>query len=146
MTTKIVLPDGVKRAHGRDRWPLPDTLKLKSGPLLKHEREWVPIASTTGKVYRGPHGLTVIVSLDDRGEPWGEMLHMSLSLPKGYPDWDMIYAVTRAVFGEEIDTMMPIPREEAFIHGAVEEQRRGRSRQVFHVVEMPQAWQSETPW
>jgi hypothetical protein len=142
----ILLPGGIKRAYGRDRWPIPDALKLKSGAPLKHRGEWVPIANTRGKVYRGPHELCVIVSLDDRGEPWGEMLHMSLSLPKGYPDWDMIYAVTRAVFGEEIDTMMPIPREEAFIHGAVEAQRRGRSRQVFHVVEMPQAWQSETPW
>lgn len=142
-STKLLLPPGVKRAHGRDKWPLPDTLKLKSGALLKHDGEWVPIASAQGKVYRGPHGLCVIVSLDDRGEPWGVMLHMSMSLPKGYPDWDLIYAVTRAVFGEDIDTMMPIPREEAFIHGAVEEQRRGRSRQVFHVVEMPQAWQSE---
>ncbi|HYW86795.1 MAG TPA: hypothetical protein VFB50_03445 [Chloroflexota bacterium] len=145
-STKILLPPGVKRAQGRDRWPTPDTLKLKHGALLKHEGEWVPIASTSGKVYRGPYGLCVIVSLDDRGEPWGVMLHMSLSLPKGYPDWDLIYAVTRAVFGEEIDTMMPIPREEAFIHGAVEEQRRGKARQVFHVVEMPQAWQSEDPW
>jgi hypothetical protein len=145
MTSKILLPPGVKRAVGRDRWPPADTLKLKSGALLKFD-DWTPIASTTGKRYRGPHELCVIVSLDDRGEPWGEMLHMSLSLPKGYPEWDLIYAVTRAVFGEEIDTMMPIPREEAFIHGAVEEQRRGKVRQVFHVVEMPQAWQSEQPW
>ncbi len=141
----LILPPGVKRANGRNRWPTPDVLKLKSGALLKYEQS-IPIATTTGKVYRGPNGLSVIVSLDDRGEPWGEMLHMSLSVPRGYPDWDLIYAVTRAVFGEEIDAMMPIPREEAFIHGAVDEQRRGRSRQVFHVVEMPQAWQYEEPW
>ena len=145
MSSKLLLPLGVKRAYGRDLWPPPDVLKLKSGALLKFD-EWIPIASTTGKRYRGPYGLVVIVSLDDRGEPWGEMLHMSLSIPKGYPDWDLIYAVTRAVFGESIDTMMPIPREEAFIHGVAEEQKRGKVRQVFHVVEMPQAWQSEEPW
>jgi hypothetical protein len=99
----------------------------------------VPIATTLGKVYRGPHDLTVIVSLDDRGDPWGALLHLSLSLPRGYPDWDLIYAVTRAVFGEHVDAMMPIPREEAFIHGVV----KGQRREVFHVVEMPQAWPAE---
>ncbi|HYW86811.1 MAG TPA: hypothetical protein VFB50_03525 [Chloroflexota bacterium] len=147
MTSNLILPPGVKHAYGRDLWPPPDVLKLKGDALLKHQGEWVEIGRAThAKVYRGPHDLTVLVSLDDRGEPWGVMLHMSLSLPHGYPDWDLIYAVTRAVFGEHVDTMMPIPREEAFIHGAVEEQRRGKSRQVFHVVEMPQAWQSEAPW
>lgn len=145
VAVSILLPPGVKRACGRDLWPTPDTLKLKDGALLKFD-SWISIAGMSGKRYRGPRDLCVIVSLDDRGEPWGVMLHMSLSLPRGYPDWDLIYAVTRAVFGEEIDTMMPIPREEAFIHGAVEAQRRGKARQVFHVVEMPQAWQSEEPW
>lgn len=139
----LILPDHVKRAEGRSRWPLPDQLTLKGGALLKHHGEWVPIAITRGKVYRGPHGLTVIVSLDDRGEPFGTLLHMSMSVARGYPDWDLIYAVTRAVFGDEIDAMMPIPREDAFIHGAVDAQRRGTARQVFHVVEMPQAWPRE---
>jgi len=145
MTSNLILPPGVKRAHGRDRWPPADVLTLKGGALLKFD-SWTSIASTRGRLYRGPYGLCVIVSLDDRGEPWGVMLHMSLSLPRGYPDWDLIFAVTRAVFGEDIDTMMPIPREEAFIHGVAEEQKRGKVRQVFHVVEMPQAWQSEEPW
>jgi hypothetical protein len=136
----LILPDHVKRAQGRDRWPTPDTLTLVGGALLKHRGEWVPMPDgTRGKVYSGPHGLTVIVSLDARGEPWGTLLHMSLSLPRGYPDWDLIYAVTRAVFGDQVDAMMPIPREEAFIHGVVKLQRR----QVFHVVEMPQAWPRE---
>jgi hypothetical protein len=138
MTDKLILPPGVKRARGESRWPLPDTLKLAKGALLRHSGEWVPIATTQGKIYRGPHDLTVIVSLDERGEPWGTLLHMSMSLPRGYPDWDQIYAVTRAVFGEDIDAMMPMPREEAFIHHAVKGQRH-----VFHVVEMPQAWQAE---
>lgn len=142
--TDLFLPPGVKRAHGRDRWPPPDVLKLNTGALLKHQGEWMPIGRMTdAKVYRGPHDLVVLVSLDDRGEPWGTLLHVSLSLPGGYPDWDLIYAVTRAIFGEHVDAMMPIPREEAFIHGAVEEQRRGKSRQVFHVIEMPQAWMVE---
>jgi hypothetical protein len=96
-----------------------------------------------GRVYFGPQGLTVIVSLDNRGEPFGSLLHISLSLPTGYPDWDLIYDVTRAFFGEHVDAMMPIPREEAFIHGGTESQRRGVARQVFHVVEMPQAWPNE---
>jgi hypothetical protein len=134
----LILPPHVKRAHGRDLWPPPDVFKLASGALLKHHGEWIPIATTTGKVYRGPHDLTVIVSLDDRGDPWGELLHLSMSLPRGYPDWDLIYAVTRAVFGSEVDAMLPLPREEAFIHGVVKHQR-----QVFHVVEMPQAWPAE---
>ena len=141
----LILPAGVKRAYGRDRWPLPDVLKLTGGALLKSTGERMPFTPVEipSKVYYGPHELTVIVSLDDRGEPWGTLLHMSLSLPRGYPDWDPVYTVTRAVFGEHVDAMMPIPREEAFIHGAVESQRRGKSRQVFHVVEMPQAWQAE---
>lgn len=134
----IWVPPGVKLAHGRDRWPPPDVLKLAGGALLKHRGEWVPIADTRGKVYRGPHELTVIVSLDDRDEPFGELLHMSLSLPRGYPDWDLIYAVTRAVFGEDVDAMMPIPREEAYIHGVIKGQP-----EVFHLVEMPQAWPRE---
>ena len=138
MSSGLILPPGVKRAYGRDLWPTPDVLKLKSGALLKHHGEWVPIATVQGKVYRGPNDLTVIVSLDDRGEPFGELLHMSMSLPRGYPDWDLIYAVTRAVFGDQVDAMMPIPREEAFIHGVVKHQR-----QVFHVTEMPQAWPNE---
>lgn len=138
MAERLYLPEHVKRAQGRDRWPLPDMLTLAGGALLKHRGEWVPMASTRGKVYRGPRDLTVIVSLDDHDEPYGTLLHLSLSLPKGYPDWDLIYAVTRAVFGDEIDAMMPIPREEAYIHGVVKHQR-----QVFHVVEMPQAWPRE---
>jgi hypothetical protein len=143
LMTTLWTPLGAKRAFGRDRWPPPDVLKLASGALLKHHGEWVPIAITQGKVYRGPHELVVIVSLDDRAEPFGTLLHASLSLPRGYPDWDLIYAVARAVFGDEVDCMMPIPREEAFIHGAVEAQRRKQARQVFHLVEMPQAWPRE---
>lgn len=145
MTGGLILPPGVKRANGRDRWldhlVNADTLKLKGGALLKHHGEWVPLGGgNMAKVYRGPHDLTVLVSLDNRGEPWGALLHMSMSLPKGYPDWDLIYAVTRAVFGDEVDAMMPIPREDAFIHHAVKGQR-----EVFHVSEMPSAWPKEGP-
>jgi hypothetical protein len=136
-------PPGTKTHSGRDLFPPPDVLKLASGALLKHTGEWMTLPIGEAKVYRGPHELVVLVSLDDRGEPWGTLLHMSLSLPRGYPDWDLIYAVTRVVFGEHVDAMMPIPREEAFIHGAVSEQRRGKVRQVFHVIEMPQAWMKE---
>jgi hypothetical protein len=39
---------------------------------------------------------------------------------------------------DEDKPMMPMPREEAFIHGVVKHQRH-----VFHVVEMPQAWPRE---
>lgn len=142
--TGLILPPGVKAARGSDLWPPPDIVKLKGGALLKHHGEKIPIGRATYmKVYRGPHELTVLVSLDDRGEPWGTLLHLSLSLPKGYPDWDLIYAVTRAFFGEQVDAMMPIPREEVFIHGSVESQRQGKTRQVFHVIEMPQAWMVE---
>ena len=137
--TELILPAHVKRSRGVDRWPLPDTLTLKDGALLRHRGEFVPIAITEGKVYRGPHDLTVIVSLDERGEPWGTLLHMSMSVARGYPDWDLIFDVTRVVFGEDVDAMMPIPREEAFIHHVVKGQRH-----VFHVVEMPQAWPRET--
>jgi hypothetical protein len=132
----VILPTGVKRASGRDLWPTSDTLKLKGGALLKHHGEWVPLGGgNQAKAYRGPHDLTVLVSLDDRGDGLGPLLHMSMSLPRGYPDWDLIYAVTRAVFGEHVDAMMPIPREEAFIHHAVKGQR-----EVFHVVSMPDNW------
>jgi len=138
------VPDNVKAHGGRDLWPLPDVIKLKGCALLKHSGEFVPICrATSAKVYYGPHGLTVLVSLDDRDNGWGPLLHISMSLPRGYPDWDLIYAVTRAIFGEHVDAMMPIPREDAFIHGAVAEQRRGIRRQVFHVVEMPEAWPRE---
>jgi hypothetical protein len=137
-------PPGVKAAVGRDLWPPPDVVKLKGGALLKRSDDWPPLADIAPtRTYRGPHELIVLVSLDDRGEPWGTLLHVSLSVPRGYPDWDLIYAVTRAFFGEHVDAMMPIPREEAFIHGAFESQRQGRTRQVFHVVEMPQAWPKE---
>src|SRR5262245_25655794 len=138
--SQLILPPSVKRAWGRDRWPLGDTLKLPGGALLKHMREWVPMPVDRGKVYRGPHDLTVVVSLDDRGEPWGTLLHASLSIPRGYPDWDTIYAVARAVFGRDVDCMMPLPREDAYIHGIVKGQR-----EVFHLVEMPQAWPREGP-
>lgn len=139
MTSDLYLPRHVKRAHGRDRWPPPDVVQLEGGGYLRHRGQWAPLGPIQGKVYDGPQGLYVVVSLDPRGEPWGELLHASLSVPKGYPSWDVIYAVTRAFFGAEVDAMMPIPREEAFIHGV-----RGQ-RQVFHVVEMPQAWMQEGP-
>jgi hypothetical protein len=138
--SQLILPPGTKRAWGRDRWPLEDTLKLKGGALLKHKGQWMPMPIGRGKVYHGPHDLIVVVSLDDRGEPWGTLLHASLSLPRGYPDWDTIYAVARAVFGDEVDCMMPIPREEAFIHYVVKGQP-----EVFHLVEMPHAWPKEEP-
>ncbi len=138
-------PPGVKTHTGHSMYPPPDVVKLKGGALLKYAGVPGPAFPTDvpSRVYRGPQGLIVIVSLDDHGEPLGELLHVSLSVPRGYPDWDLIYAVTRAIFGEHVDAMMPIPREAAFIHGAVEEQRRGKSRQVFHVVECPQAWPRE---
>jgi hypothetical protein len=98
---------------------------------------------TVAKVFEGPHELTVLVSLDDRGEPWGTLLHASLSLPRGYPAWDLIFAVARAVFGTDVDCMMPIPREEAYIHGVAKAQKHHNIRQVFHLVEMPQAWEKE---
>lgn len=139
----LILPPGVKAHRGSELWPPPDVLKLSGGALLKASGDHIPIGRTYAKVYRGPHELTVLASLDDRGEPWGTLLHISISLPRGYPDWDLIYAVTRAFFGELVDAMMPIPREEAFIHGALESQRRGKTRQVFHVIEMPQAWMLE---
>ena len=134
---------------GAKRWPPPDTLALNGGTQLKHRGDWFPLGyqasgeQNNAKVYEGPYGLIVLVSLDDRGDALGPLLHASLSLPRGYPTWDQIFQVTRAVFGEAIDAMLPIPREEVFIHGAVEEQRRGKRRQVFHVVEMPQAWPKE---
>lgn len=139
------VPPGTKTHSGRDLFPPADVLTLPGGALLRHRGDWMPGAGSGpgAKVYYGPHELTVLVSLDDRGEPWGTLLHVSLSLPRGYPDWDLIYAVTRVVFGEHVDAMMPIPREEAFIHGAVEAQKRGTRRQVFHVIEMPQAWMKE---
>ena len=117
---------------------------MPSGALLKHRGEWVPTSSINeGKVYRGPNDLAVIVSLDPHNESLGTLLHVSLSYPAGYPTWDVIYAVARAFFGTEVDCMMPIPREEAFLHGAVERQRRGKVRQVFHLIEMPVEWPSE---
>src|SRR5262245_51335449 len=144
LVTTLWTPPGSKRAFGRDRWPPPDVVKLASGALLKHHDEWMPLGGgNTAKVFRGPHELVVLVSLDDRGDPWGTLLHVSLSVPRGYPDWDLIYAVARAFFGRDVDCMMPLPREEAFIHGAVDAQRRGKARQVFHLVEMPQAWPRE---
>ena len=146
MASELILPPGVKGARGRDLWPMPDVLTLKGGALLKHHGEWMPLGhGNQSKVYRGPHDLVVLVSLDDRDDYLGELLHMSMSLPKGYPDWDLVYAVTRAVFGDRVDAMMPIPREEAYIHGGTSEQKRGGARQVFHVVEMPQAWPKEGP-
>ncbi len=145
MSTTIVLPPGVKRSYGRDLSPPPNVVKLASGALLRHSGEWIagPDGLPWAKVYRGPHELSVLVSLDPHGGPLGTLLHMSLSLPRGYPDWDLIYAVTRAIFGEHVDAMMPIPREEAFIHGALPEQGKGIRRQVFHCVEMPAAWPRE---
>lgn len=134
----------MKAHRGSELWPPPDVLLLKGGALLKHHGQWMPMPDgSRAKVFSGPHDLTVLVSLDDRGEPWGTLLHMSMSLPRGYPDWDLIYAVTRAVFGEHVDAMMPIPREEAYIHGVTTGQKSGRMRQVFHVTEMPGAWPSE---
>ena len=147
--TTLWTPPGAKTHTGSALWPTPDTLTLKSGALIKHRGEWTPLGFNAdgqpnkAKVYHGPNDLIVLVSLDDRGDGFGPLLHMSMSLPRGYPDWDLIFAVTRAVFGEHVDAMMPIPREEAFIHGAVESQRRGKTRQVFHVVEMPAAWPKE---
>ncbi len=137
-------PPNTKAYYGRDLFPPPDVLPLKGGARLKHSGEWMVGAGSGpgAKVYYGPSGLTVLVSLGDR-DGFGPLLHMSMSLPRGYPDWDLIYDVTRAVFGEHVDAMMPIPREEAFIHGALESQRRGKSRQVFHVIEMPRGWPRE---
>jgi hypothetical protein len=140
---ELYLPPGVKAARGSGRWPPADVLPLRAGTYLRHHGAWIQGGPSPMKVYRGPHELTVIVSLDDRGQPWGELLHLSVSLPRGYPDWDLIFAVTRAVFGDQVDAMMPIPREAAFIHGATGAQRHGRIRQVFHVVEMPWAWPNE---
>lgn len=143
MSTLWTPPDA-KVARGESRWPLPNVLTLAGGALLKHGvGEYMALGGgAEAKVFHGPHGLTVLVSLDRR-QGWEPLLHMSMSLPKGYPDWDLIYAVTRAVFGEHVDAMMPIPREEAFIHGVTSGQKSGRRRQVFHVVEMPVGWPRE---
>lgn len=146
--TTLWTPPGTKAHHGSTLWPLPDVLPIKGSTQLKHHGEWMPLGYqpsgevNRAKVFRGPHDLMVLVSLDER-DGFGPLLHMSMSVPKGYPDWDLIFAVTRAVFGEHVDAMLPIPREEAYIHGATADQKSGRTRQVFHVIEMPAAWPRE---
>jgi hypothetical protein len=119
-----------------------DTITLRGGARLKF-RGWLPTGTRPqdrGKAYIGPNDLHMIISIDDHGEPWGKLLHMTLSYPRGFPDWPLIYDLTRAVFGEDIDTMMPIPREEAFIHGVTASQKKGTRRQVMHIVSFPEGW------
>jgi len=129
-------------------WPPPEILPLAGGTRLRFTGERILIGeqangqSNLAHLYTGPHGLAVLISLDHR-RGWDPLLHASLSLPRGYPTWELIFSVARAVFGPDLDCMMPIPREAAFIHGATALQRKGHIRQVFHLVQMPRDWPSE---
>lgn len=143
----IWTPPGAKRATGAVRWAeieQAETLRLEDGRVLRRTGQEIPMGfGVVGKVFAGPHGMTVIVSLDAAREALPPRLHLSVSQPRGYVDWDTIVAVKRAVFGPDLDGMLPLPRDEAYIRGVTPAQKAGKLRQVFHVVEIPVGWPRE---
>lgn len=113
----------------------PDVVPLADGRVLRF-RDWQMVGpGVTGKRYFGPQKLIVLVSRDPT-ERFGELLHVSLSVGRHYPDWDTIVLVKRAFFGDDTDAMLPIPREADYIHN----NSPGGQREVFQIIEMPQPW------
>jgi hypothetical protein len=75
-------------------------------------------------------GLRVIVS-HDYTDKWGVMLHASLSLPNRLPNWDEVRAVKDAVFGEQVDVMMVLPKAADYVN---------HHEYTFHLWQTPEHW------
>ena len=90
--------------------------------------------------WSGPQQLIVVCSLDRTQH--GDLLHVSLSYQHRDPSWRDITLVQALFFGADTDAMLPLPREEDYVHGVPGAPGRdgGLDSHVFQVVQMPTGW------
>lgn len=107
----LVLPDDYRR---REAGPTGDPIRLSTGQLLSpHERLEQPFSK--GWRYLAPGRLSVIATVDDT-EKWGNLLHVSVSLPDRLPGWPLLKAIREAFYGDDIDVMMVLPRRADYVN------------------------------
>jgi len=112
------LPEGdVRLADGRVLKQTPDDRFVKMGGTIE-ARHW-----------RGPHGLSVIASLDDTLH--GLLLHVSLAYPNADPSWRDIRMVRDAFYPSTVDVMMMLPAEMDYVNV---------HQHCFHLWQTPVGW------
>lgn len=139
---------GIAIYHGRQtrRLPVPTgDIRLGDGLLLTDLGPFpdaqvrAAMVAATGAVPDYPEGrawanrarkLTVIVSID-RHERHGDLLHVSLSHPHALPTWEEIRLVRDALFPDDVDVCMILPRAHHYVNF---------HRSTFHLTQMPVEW------
>lgn len=94
------------------------------------ERTRVDRPYSLGGVWDHPAGIRVIATSDDT-EPYGPLLHVSISRIDRFPDWSEITAVRDFFFGPDRDAMMVMPRAADYVNIA---------SRCFHVWQCPERW------
>ena len=89
-------------------------VRLSTGQFLKvHANLDSPYSK--GFHYLAPGKLSVIVTMDDT-ERWGDLLHVSVALPGRLPSWPLMHAIRDAFYGDDVDTMMVMPRRIDYVN------------------------------
>lgn len=107
-------------------------VRLSDGRLLRRQKPFVAedeVARYTGMVFRGPHGMNIIVTSDPT--PHGRLLHASVSFPSKDPTWEDLKAIKAAFFGDDVDAMILLPKAEIYVN---------LHPHCFHVWECPKDW------
>jgi hypothetical protein len=64
-----------------------------------------------------------------------------MSYPDRDPPWADIKLIRYAFFPTDVDVMMALPRDDLYVSG-VPDPRVGMDSHVFHLNQMPEAWDS----
>jgi len=83
----------------------------------------------TMEAFMSDTGLRILKSNDHTHH--GPLLHISISRPDRYPDWDEIVEVKLHFFGDDKDAMMVIPKTKDYVN---------ISENCFHIWETPKEW------
>jgi len=93
--------------------------------------------STGVEIWKTDAGLRIIMSVDNTPK-WGPLKHISISHAHRYPFWDEIVAIKNHFYGENLDTMMILPKKCDWVN--VHEN-------CFHLWQTPEAWgELENKW
>lgn len=120
--TELKMPDGrvlMKVWEG----DLTGEAKRQDPELESEPEQWGQVWHTRKK------GFQVLASADQT--PHGRLLHVSVSYPKSDPTWLEILSVKILFFGEDLDTMMVIPKNRDYVN---------RHPHVFHIWQTPVEW------
>jgi hypothetical protein len=125
--TDLTLPDGRRLRRWQPGDPRRAELRSRLGGGVDLEG------------WDGPKRLIVVCSSDQHR--FGRLLHVSMSYPDRDPPWADIKLIRYAFFPTDVDVMMALPRDDLYVSG-VPDPRVGMDSHVFHLNQMPEAWDS----